>query len=180
MLRNARTVGPRPAATNGGRDAPRAARGAEPAIARVLRAGGAAAVMFATAAAGCATADPVPSTMDGSVTLAAGGHAEGAVTIPPLADGKLRLVNRGPGKVQFSVLADGSPAASGSLTAATVTVGGGMATKVRIVLDAGKDAGAVVEHDLRDAGGVSITWDLSRARGAAAVPGAPGTPVAPK
>jgi hypothetical protein len=121
----------------------------------------------AVLAVGCASMHSVSS----STVLGPGGRAEGRIS--SRTSNRLRLVNRGPGRVDF-VLKDpaGKAIASGSLGSSDSRwsdsgpgAAGDRPGPMVIVLEAWRDGGgAVVEWDLEGEGGAGITWDLSRAQ----------------
>ena len=119
-------------------------------------------------AAGCSSLSTVAVS---STVLGPGGRAEGRIASG--TSNRLRLVNRGPGRVDFVLRkASGEKVASGSLGISDSRWSdhgpGGDGTcpeAMVIVLEAWRDeGGAVVEWDLAGEGGTGITWDLSRAQ----------------
>lgn len=116
--------------------------------------------------AGCASVTTVAS----SVVLGPGGRAEARIASAP--SHRLRLVNRGPGRVDF-VLRDaaGGVRAEGALgrltsrwTGDPAEAGGPRAGPLVLVLEAYPDeGGATVEWTLEGEGGADVSWDLARA-----------------
>lgn len=128
----------------------------------------AAAAACAAVLAGCASA-PVSESI-GEVALGPNGHAEGHIVAAAGGDTRLSLSLRGDGRVEFAVK-DGAGAVvqQGTLGAAEARLAPVAKASFTVTLDARGGTGAAVKYVLQGPT-TDLTWDLSRAAGAAATP----------
>jgi hypothetical protein len=122
------------------------------------------AVAFAAAlapAAGCASL--ASSSSAGTVALPSDGRTTGRVVVPGGADTTIRLTNRGPGAVDFSVrMASGVELQSGALDAASVRFTPAARVVIVAALQARPGSPSTVEWRVDGAGGAAFEWEAVR------------------
>jgi hypothetical protein len=104
------------------------------------------------------------ASVDSSVFLAPGGHAEGRILCPADVQTVIKLKNRGPGRAIYVIkTAEGEQVAIGALGEATSTFRPASATSIVVVLETYADAEARIEYQIECDGKLNMDWDLSRA-----------------
>lgn len=99
----------------------------------------------------------------GSVSVGAGGRAEGRLLVAAGSSAELELVRVGPGSGEYEVVSsDGKTLAKGSIDRARVSLGGTTASSVTITLRAGP-APIAVGYSVEGGTGLELNWDLSKA-----------------